>query len=527
MACALAARRVLTVPVLAELRRTGGRRARVARTVAVDAVVVAAAAAGVWELHSGQSGSLALLVPGLLALAVGVPAARAVPRLAALEVRRTRRSPQIGAFLAAPNVARRPTGARSVVLLTAAVALAVFAVDGWAAARTTRSHQAAQQVGAATVLHTAYLPPAQLLATVRAVDPGGRAAMAAVQSTVGANGALLAVDAARLPAVTAWDPAWAATSATRLTAGLVPRALPPLALHGPSVALRVGYTVVPHQRPVAWTLGLRVLDAAGTVSDVDLGPVPVGVARLTGTLPATCDRSVCALLSITLHRPLASQVLASGEFFEVLAFSDARGPVAAVPSTGAGVAGTDRWLVAPDALNDTDPERPLDADLLPASTPAWFRAELSDSAVLDVTFTTAAFPRATPVLLGSTVTANEYGGLDGAVYAAGLGDSPMIARPLPGRGVLPRVGTDGALADLGLLAPQVPDPTATVDDQVWLAPGAPSDLRARLAARGLVVVSTETLAARTAELDRDATALALRLFLVAAVAGWRWWRARC
>lgn len=482
VACALAARRVLGVPVLAELRRTGGRRARVVRTVAVDAVVVAIAAAGVWQLRAGASGTLVLFVPGLLALAVGVPAARLVPLAAGLEVRRTRRSARVGAFLAARNLSRRPTGARSVVLLTVAVALVVFAVDGWSAAEVTRAHQSAQQVGAATVLHVAYLPPAQLLTAVRAADPSGNAAMAAIQTPVGVNGALLAVDAARLSAVSAWNPAWAGTSTARLTAGLTPAAPPPLSLHGPTVFLTDRYLPGPGGSRIGWTLTVQVLGADGVVSNVDLGSVPTGLGHLTGALPAGCGDTGCALLSMTLNRPLTDSDPATGSF-EILAMGDTRGPVP--PAVAAPVAGTDRWRVAPDNLNDTDPDRPLDALLRPGASPGWFVATFTTAAVLDVTVTTTAFPRVVPVLLGSATVADGYGGVAGSVYATGLGDAPLIARPLPGRGVLPRVGTDGALADLGLLAAQDPDPPLTVDDQVWLAAGSASTVRARLAARGV------------------------------------------
>jgi putative ABC transport system permease protein len=513
LACALAARRVLTVPVLAELRRTGGRRARVVRTVAVDSAVVVLAAAGVWELQTGSSDTLVLLVPGLLALAVGVPAARVLPVLAAVEVRRTRRSPRVGAFLAARNLARRPAGNRFAVLLTVAVALALFAVDGWSAAETTRSHQAAQEVGAATVLHVAYLPPEQLLDDVRRADPGGRDAMAAIQSPVGADGALLAVDSRRLAAVTSWNPAWGRTSMPRLVAGLRPGAAPPLPLYGPAVVLSTEYRP-PAGQAVGWSLSLQVLGADGVVSDVGLGAVEVGEQQLTAVLPADCEPTACQLLSITLGQPLDPPDPPAG-FFEILAVRDGRGAVPA-PSD---VPGTSRWRVGPDALSTINPDLPPDATLTTGSNRAWFRATLSRSADFDIEFQTTAFPRTLPVLQGSATNAEGYGGIAGSVYAAGLDETPIIARPLPGRGLLPRVGDNGSMVDLSLLAPQDPAPPETVDDQVWLAADAPSAVRSRLTAAGVDVVSSETVDARITVLDREGAVLALRLFLVAAAAG--------
>lgn len=516
-ACALAARRVLTVPVLAELRRTGGRRARVARTVAVDAVVVAAAAAGVGELTEGTAGPLVLLVPGLLSLAVGVPAARLVAPVAALEVRRTRRSRDVAAFLAARNLARRPGSARSVVLLTVALALAVFAVDGWSAAAGTRDHQARQQVGAPTVLHTAFRAPTPFLDAVRRADPGGHEAMAAIQSDPGANGALLAVDASRFGAVTSWNPAWAGTSMSRLVSGLAPAAVPALSLHGPQVLVGTD-DEPPPTAVVAWTLTLRVLGSDGVQSDVDLGPTGTGPHSLTATLPEDCDRAPCALLSITLNRPLRAQAPAAGSF-TVRFLRDSRGPVGPAGRTGAHPgAGTARWRVAISALGQVDPTRPRDAVLDGGRAGVGFTATFTDSAVGDVDFDTTAYPVAVPVLQGRRTPAEPYGGLAGVVYAAGLGPGPVLARVLPGAGPLPRIGDDGSMVDLGLLAPQDLDTPAAVDEQVWLAPGASAHIRSRLAAEGLQVISVETVADRTTALDRDGSTLALRLFLVAAAA---------
>jgi putative ABC transport system permease protein len=514
IACALAARRVLTVPVLAELRRTGGRRARIARSVAVDSAVVVLAAAGVWELRSGASDTLVLLVPGLLALAVGVPAARLLPGLAALEVRRTRRSPNIGAFLAARNLARRPAGSRYAVLLTVAVALALFAVDGWTAAEATRSHQARQEVGAATVLHVRYLPPEQLLNAVRRADPDGRDAMAAIESPVGANGALLAVDSSRLPAVTSWDPSWGGTSMARLTSGLRPTAPPALSLNGSTVTVDTDYRP-PAGQAIKWSFTLQVLGGDGVTTDVGMGAVGVGVHHLSATLPAGCQKTRCQLLSIILDRPFGAQAPAGGSF-EILAMHDEDGEV---PAAGSATPGTSRWRVGPDELSTINPDLPPDAIVSPGTNRGWFQAELSESAQFDIAFQTTELPRALPVLQGSATNTTAYGGIAGSVYAAGLDDTPVIARPLPGRGLLPRIGSNGSLVDLGLVAAVDPAPSGSLDDQVWLAADAPAALRSRLNAAGIHVDSTDTVSARITVLDRDGAVLALRLFLVAAAAG--------
>ena len=86
VAATLASRRILTAPVIEQLRRTGGRRARLARSVAVDAFAIALLAAGIYQLRRGGTDVLALLTPSLIALTMGLLAVRVVPRLARLEV---------------------------------------------------------------------------------------------------------------------------------------------------------------------------------------------------------------------------------------------------------------------------------------------------------------------------------------------------------------------------------------------------------------------------------------------------------
>ncbi len=519
VACALAARRVLTVPVLAEMRRTGGRRARVARTVAVDAVIVTVAVVGVLQARGNRSDTLVLLVPALLAVAVGVPVARLVPVLAALEVRRTRRSPRIGAFLAARNLARRPTGSRLVVLLAVAVALAVFAVDGWDVAAGTRANVARQQVGAASVLHVAYEPGPRLVEQVRAADPDGRSAMAAVQSAGGSTGALLAVDSARLGPVTAWDPAWARTSMSALTAALHPAAAPPVQLVGPAVTVRTRYTPPGRGPGIAWGLSLRVLGYDGTVSDVGLGTVGVGTSQLRARLPGDCLRRPCGVLRVTLGRPVtggAADGLPAQGTVELAGMADSTGHR---PPPSAGPPGTARWRVARSALGVVDAQRPPDAVLAAGSDPSWFVAALGGGTAGDVGVESTAFPSTVPVLAGSDAPANSYAAVPGAVYASGLGYGQLIVSPVDGRGVLPRVGTTGSMADMTVLATQDSARGSDVDSQVWVAAGAPADLVTRLRDQGVRVLSTETLNARRAELGRDGVALSLRVLLVAAVAG--------
>jgi predicted lysophospholipase L1 biosynthesis ABC-type transport system permease subunit len=78
--------------------------------------------------------------------------------------------------------------------------------------------------------------------------------------------------------------------------------------------------------------------------------------------------------------------------------------------------------------------------------------------------------------------------------------------------------TEGVLVDLpyALLAAQAP--AAVLPTYVWLGPHAPADAVTLLTQAGLRVEGSESVAQRRAELDRDGTALALEIFIVAAFA---------
>ena len=100
----------------------------------LDAILLTGALAGLAELitagdvTSARSGSLGLLVPGLLGLAAAVIASRLLPVACGLTFAGTRRRGGTGLFLAVRHIARRPGGTRTTIVLTAAFALATFAI---------------------------------------------------------------------------------------------------------------------------------------------------------------------------------------------------------------------------------------------------------------------------------------------------------------------------------------------------------------------------------------------------------------
>jgi hypothetical protein len=102
----------------------------------------------------------------------------------------------------------------------------------------------------------------------------------------------------------------------------------------------------------------------------------------------------------------------------------------------------------------------------------------------------------------------------------GLDGSQDPSRVVARTRVLPRLGTDGVLADLEITARAATDPAPGLVFQVWAndrAP-APAALRKQLRAAGLPVVSVETVAQRSHQLGRTGSAMALTLLIGVALA---------
>lgn len=519
VASALAARRILSAPVLEQLRRTGGRRGGVVRSAAVDAVAVALAAAALWNLRRGGDGAgsggsgaassgkgsdaLALLAPGLVALACGLLAVRLLPLVLRAQVGRTRATSRVAAFLAARNAVRRPGGLRLVVLLTVAVALVVFAVDGWTVAGHNRDATARSTVGADRVLHVVAGSPTELVAAVRAADPSGRQAMAAVEATSDSSGGLLAVDVDRLTAVTAWDPSWAGTTGPALAAALrpVPPAPPQPVRSRLTAEVDARWDGAPPAAPVS--LFAELTDARGRPLDVALGAVAPGRHRLEVALPQ-CAQAPCTLDALRGVRPFR-QGLSTTQGTLSVTLADAGGALAAGP---------DSWRVRRTSYQvAAGAAAPGSSTVTDGAVVLTFVQGGEDTVVVE----RADHPADLPVAAGASTVLRPYAGDSARAYGRTLDGSDAVVHPVGVRGTLPRVGRSGLLTDLGNAAALAGTGGPPVDDQVWLAAGAPPDLVQRLTDQGLQVLSTESLSERRAALQRDGTALALRLYLVAAL----------
>jgi hypothetical protein len=503
VSAALALRRVVSTPVLDQLKRTGGTRAAVARVFAVDAVTLALAAEGIYLLSRGDGSPVALVAPGLLALATGLLAVRVLPLVARVAVRRSAASSRVATFLAVRNVARRPGGSRLVVLLTIATTLGVFSVSSWTISRDVRADRARQEVAAPTVLHVPADSPTQLLSLVDRADPSGRWAMAAAELSRSASGPVLGVETPRLSAVTTWDPSWAGTSFSGLTAALRPPVQPYVLVRD---RLVLGVTARLDRGSPPVDLRARLQQPDGLQIVADLGRLrPAHEATYAASLDH-CSAG-CRLLGLVLQGQGLGNAYSAGSL-TVTRVSDATGEVDARLSS------REAWRVVPRSgqpgLESID-ERTATPG--PAGLDVRFAGLIAHD---DVVVEVADHPSLPAALLGSDRNVDLVEGSDRDFVGTGLaGDSVTLRRVATGD--LPRVGRAGTLVDLEYVAAADPGTWDGVDFQVWLAARAPAQVREALDRLGVGPGSVESLAERQAELGRDAASLALLLGLAAAV----------
>jgi putative ABC transport system permease protein len=285
-AVVVAGRRTVVRPVVEQWRRTG--RHATDRSWLFDAVVVTGAVAGLAQLavtgtfSSASHSALALLVPGLLGLAVAVVASRLLPAACRLMFGRTRRSGGLGPFLAVRHIARRPGGTRTTMILATAIALATFSMCAWSVGQANRTRIAQASVGAPTVLTVALPQGRDLAATVDKLDPTGRNA-SAVEVFDNGTVVLTAVQPSRFASVAHWSAGFV-RHPQELLSDLHPPASDPIILDGDAVRLHLSHV---HLEPSPAELILDVVAGGSSApTPVDLGVVHNGSQDqlLSGTL---------------------------------------------------------------------------------------------------------------------------------------------------------------------------------------------------------------------------------------------------
>ncbi|HST47568.1 FtsX-like permease family protein [Jatrophihabitans sp.] len=508
VAAAAAGRKTLRRSVLEQWRRTPGHHASPLMLV-LDVLLALAAVLGLVLLHrTGRNGdprAVTLLAPALLVFAVALLGIRLLPLVLRPLLPMTRASGRIGLFLAARQVVRRPAGLRLAALLAVAVGLATFAIAGEGVASSNAQTRARIEVGTDRVATVQFEPLHDPVAATHRADPDGRWAMAAATWLPDGGGAVtgrvLAVDAARLPAVaysggSAPDPVEAVRA-------LRPANLPaPLEVH--TTRLRVSIDTVrlgAGNRPLV-VLNLRAPNRPAF--DARAGTLTPG--QHTYTAAVSCAAG-CTLTGITWDRPIDTFGELSGTVrvskLEFLAGGRWQ-------QLDAGFAAAGNWRAQPSRLGNSD-------DVLSATAGGLqddYRSQSGGSAGISH----ADSPRPMPVL------ASPRGLIPDAASQANLRMSDETGAVVPvavagSPAVLPGVLDDGVLIDITGLRQQLPAFDSEASWSIWLGPHAPADALDRLRAAGLVVEPGASYANRLDELGRQGPALALRLLVVCAIVG--------
>ncbi|MGK5685217.1 FtsX-like permease family protein [Actinoplanes sp. URMC 104] len=460
----IAERRQIATPVAELLRRAPAVRTG-ARVLAVEAVVVILAGVAVAQLSSALRG-VGTAAAALVLLAGSLVAARLLVPLATVLGRRALRRGRLGVALAGFQLSRRPGAVRLFALLTAAVAVAGYAAAAIDVAARGRADQAGVGTGAPRVLHVGPTGRQNLLAAVRAVDPSGTFAMAAMRLPRDPGAApVLAVDTTRLAAVAFQPPA---------AAPLRPAAPPPVDVDGQNFTLDITTADFKPGRAAALTVVLSPR-TGGPDEVVPMGVLHNGRQTYEQTVPA-CARG-CTLNSMRITAGVGT--------LDVSGVLTVHGLAADTPwraSEGGAVAtSSDGLRIDVVSLNGL----PSGMFVQPASAPLPL-----------------------PVAVAGITALRSVDGLDARELPV---DVRLRVPAVPG------AGSPAVLADLDYADRLATDGAVSSNGMVWLNDKAPADIVPRLTARGLTITADVRATQVRARLDRQGPAIALWFYALVAV----------
>lgn len=487
-AIVIAARRTVTRPVVEQWRRTGRRSTD--RSWVFDAVILTGAVAGLLQLvvggtlDSAKHSALALLVPGLLGIAIAVVASRALPLICRATFARTRRGGGLGPFLAVRYIARRPGGTRTTMILATAVSLATFSLASWSVGATNRSRVAKLTVGAPTVLSVAPRTGTDLPAVVSRIDPSGRS-VTAVEQYFSADTVLLAVQPSRFARVANWP--GTAPTASDLIATLHPPAPDPIAMTGDRVRVRVD---VGRLAPVGGELMLDTFaSGASAPTPVDLGPLN----RAHTSVVFTADLPAPAVVrDLAVGPPGGHRIQVQGQLtIREIDVHDASG-----------------WHRLGGALNvstwlDTQDQN---AQVVPDNRGGlrWSFVAVNGQ---PATLTVHDHPDPLPAVVSRTLA-----GTNSSVQATGLDGSNLIVNVAARIASVPSAPPNGVIVDLDYAERLAGGADAPATPQVWVRGPADRVVHA-LNAAGVAVLNRESSTEVEDELGRQGPGLASVLFL--------------
>jgi putative ABC transport system permease protein len=479
--------------------------------VLIVLAVVALVALGTSGALSGHTDPIASAAPGLIALGSAVLAVQVILFACRLGIQRSANSGRVGSFLALRQTVRRPGVLRQARVLIIALCLGCFAAAAWSVARGNRDTTARFQVGADTVVTVAPVGPIALQRAVARVDPDRRFAMAAVRLQ-NAQGALLAVDAPRLPLAASWPRGISATNLADVAKALRPRTAPSIQLSAAPLLVRATVT--------RSSLGLRGVNLAawvftdhGGAAIVNLGALRAGTHTYPGNLVGQCQGG-CQLTGLGVIPAPRHVVPGRGSVsVRIDGLSSRRPGGAPRPVSAELVSGG--WRAAAGGVQIT-PGRRLEF----TTGVTALRSETGGSGTsIAPPVTVADHPRRIPAAVTTELAAINNAGAVGSLPTQGLDGNNVAVRPVVRSSALPRVGSDGAMVDLGFVSAVQTGPTSPdATDEVWLGPHAPSGAIDDLRSAGLHPVAVNRAATVFHRLQRTGPALADDFLLVATLA---------
>jgi putative ABC transport system permease protein len=460
-------------------------------------VLTLAACAPLVTAERRTPGVLDLLLPVLLAVVAGLLAARLTLVAAAGLVRRGTGSTRPGVFVALRRLARRREGTLVVLPLSAALAVAVFAVSISGAAAAWRTSAAASEVGAGQRF-TNQLPLLENLAATRTADPDGRWLMAASVVTLPSEEPVTVVDVERLPAVAEWPRSWLDGTGATGVSRLLGAQRPPVQVAGTELEVQVDAAL---ESPDSLTLTLLLQGPDGRVDELWLPLRATGEQTLAGTAEECADGCVLTGMRVAGVAGVTAHLAGELRVADITVDGD---PVDA-------------------ALDDPAAWRPP----VPGGSAATLEVEAADAGLLlrvdtgDGTGTahvhTTDVPLRRPVLVAPGARLTDTGDGPTVRGAAVEGELPVS---VAGRtAAVPLLGDDGVLMDVqAFTREEFAENELAVQSYVLARTGTPQRVLDDLAAAGAVAGPPLTLAERVEHYEGDAYALSLRLYgVVAAV----------
>jgi hypothetical protein len=483
----LAERRQLGRPVTELLRRVVPAP-RAVTAIAAEAVVVLLAAVAVAQLAVTGGGltGVGTFATGLVVVAAALVAARLLLPWATVFARRRLRDGRLSSALAAFQLSRRPGAARLFALLTAAVAVIGYAACAVDVGIRVRTVQAGIGTGASRVVSVGPISRQGLLAAVRATDPDGAFALAAVRLPASkGRPTVLGVDTTRAAGIAEWG----GSGPSRLESALHPPAAEPVVVHGGTLQLDITAEKLTVGKSLLATLVLSPVAGPADVS-ADLGELVAGRRTYTTGVAACADG--CRVKALKIAGRAGSRDLTGIVTIHALnATGDADGASGIPPSVLAGTG----WRLS-------------DGGKLSAG-PDGLRIEVvSLNGIGGGLFLQQAdVPDPLPVATAGAIAGASVTGFDGR---------PVPVAQVMSLPAVPGVGSGAVLADLDYVDRASTDDANTVAGQVWLSPKAPADVLDRLRSHGLVVTADLRASQVSAELSRQGPAVALWFYAIVA-----------